>query len=254
MLSILRKLIKVARLSIIQPYRRALLKGVGAAIEHTHILAFLGTQKISTVIDIGANVGQFSLVARFLFCNATIYAFEPIGSAAVKFQSIFGSDPKVHFFQTAIGTTPAELEMHVSKSVDSSSLLPIGRKQSEIFSGTEESHLEMVNVAPLDVLLDGVELADQVLLKIDVQGYELEVLRGCENLLNRFMAVYVECSFEELYEGQALAYEVIDWIHQRGFYLARIGSMTYDKQGMSVQSDFLFLRRENQPNKNFADT
>ena len=91
--------------------------------------------------------------------------------------------------------------------------------------------------------MDRDALAEGSLLKIDVQGYELEVLRGCENLLDRFAAVYVECSFVELYEGQALAHEVIDWLHAREFYLDRIGLVTFDTRGVSVQADLLFLRR-----------
>ena len=81
--------------------------------------------------------------------------------------------------------------MHVSRAVDSSSLLPIGATQTEIFPGTEESHLERVHVAPLNALLDPEALSTRSLLKIDVQGYELEVLRGCETLLDGFSAVYV---------------------------------------------------------------
>ena len=92
-------------------------------------------------------------------------------------------------------------------------------------------------IAPLDAFLKREELSDIALLKIDVQGYELEVLKGCESLLDLFDAVYVECSFVELYEGQALAYEVIDWMHERSFCLAGMGSMSYGKQGISVQGD-----------------
>lgn len=79
-------------------------------------------------------------------------------------------------------------------------------------------------------------------MKLDVQGFELEALRGCENMLDRFRYVYCECSFVELYEGQALAHEIIDYLSQHKFKLTGVYNMTYDKRGIAVQADFLFSR------------
>jgi FkbM family methyltransferase len=235
-----RKLQKAFRLSLVPLYRHGLRQGVGAAIEHEAILASLSRDDVSAVVDIGANCGQFSLLCRRWLPNASIYAFEPLRRPGETFRRIFEKDPDTRLIQAAIGAASAEREMHVSKSVDSSSLLPIGPTQSAIFPGTEESHRETVRVAPLDAFLGREDLSANSLLKIDVQGYELEVLKGCESLLEWFYAVYVECSFVELYEGQSLAQQVIDWLHGRGLYLARIGLVSFDKAGMSV----LFLRRE----------
>jgi FkbM family methyltransferase len=239
-----RRFRKAAALSSVPLYRKGLSRGVAAAIEHDAVLAYLRGMAVSDVVDIGANSGQFSLLCRHWLPGSTIFAFEPLQQPAVRFRRIFSNDSGTRLVQAAIGAESAEQEMHVSKSVDSSSLLPIAPTQSAIFPGTEESHREPVRVAPLDAFLGREELSPRSLLKIDVQGYELEVLKGCEILLEQFYAVYVECSFVELYEGQSLAHEVIDWLHGRGFYLARVGLVAFDKAGMSVQGDFLFLRRE----------
>jgi len=79
-------------------------------------------------------------------------------------------------------------------------------------------------------------------LKLDVQGFELEALRGCEDLLDRFACVYAECSFVEMYAGQALADEVIAWLRDRGFRLRGVHNMVYDRGGRAIQADFLFTR------------
>ena len=81
------------------------------------------------------------------------------------------------------------------------------------------------------------------MLKIDVQGFELKCLQGCEDLLDRFQQVYVECSFVELYEGQALADEVIAWLRDRNFILQGVYNTFYDSKGAAVQGDFLFANR-----------
>jgi hypothetical protein len=65
-------------------------------------------------------------------------------------------------------------------------------------------------------------------------------LQGCEDLLECFSHVYAECSFVELYTGQALTHEVIDWLGERGFRLSAVHNMSYDRNGRAVQGDFLF--------------
>ena len=75
-----------------------------------------------------------------------------------------------------------------------------------------------------------------------MQGYELEALRGCGSLLAHFTWVYCECSFLPLYEGQALADEVIAWLRERGLRLVGVYNLAYDRGGQAVQADFLFQR------------
>jgi hypothetical protein len=100
--------------------------------------------------------------------------------------------------------------------------------------------MEAIKLGPLSEFVIPEEIVAPAMLKLDVQGYELEALRGCEDLLDRFAYVYVECSFVELYVGQALADEIIAWLMERGWYLKGIYNMTYDRKGSSIQADFLF--------------
>lgn len=82
-----------------------------------------------------------------------------------------------------------------------------------------------------------------VLLKIDVQGGELGVLRGAERSLQHVDAVLVECSFVEFYDGQPLAHDVLDFLGEQGFRLTGAGTPTTDANGSVVQIDLLFVRR-----------
>ena len=86
------------------------------------------------------------------------------------------------------------------------------------------------------------EIAAPALLKLDVQGFELQAPASCEGLLERFAWVYVECSFVELYAEQSLADEVIAWLRERGLRLAGVYNMAYDDRRRAVQADFLFGR------------
>ena len=94
----------------------------------------------------------------------------------------------------------------------------------------------------LDNFIEKSELIKPVFVKIDVQGFELEVLKGSKNLIDEFDYIYVECSFIELYEKQALADEVITFLNNYSFKLKGVYNMFYDKKGIAVQADFLFRK------------
>ncbi|TFE67128.1 SAM-dependent methyltransferase [Candidatus Methylacidiphilum fumarolicum] len=223
-------------------YWRGLFLKVAAGIEHETLLKNIPSCEI--IVDIGANRGQFSLVARRYFPNALIYAFEPQPNPAKVYKALFKDDPKVIFFTGGIGPVAGKFPMHVSLRDDSSSLLPISWLQDNFFPGTAKKEEILVEIGPLDYWLKNVDLQSPALLKIDVQGYELEVLRGCENLLESFQYIYVEASFYELYIGQALADQILYFLYSKHFRFRGIYNLVYNSKGNSIQGDFFFERKK----------
>ena len=236
-------MIKVGKLAAIlkSPYYRTRLlrHRVAAGVEHARVLSGLDCR---TVVDIGANRGQFALVARQCQPQARVISFEPLPAAAAKFRAVFAGDDRVTLHEAAIGPAPGNATIHISRRDDSSSLLPITATQVALFPGTEETSTAIVRVAPLREFVSVEDIQPPALLKLDVQGFELEALRGCEDMLDRFAYVYAECSFVELYAGQALADEVIAWLRERGFRLRGVHNTEYDRGGRAIQADFLFAR------------
>jgi hypothetical protein len=149
----------------------------------------------------------------------------------------------VTLYPCAIGREKTTASIHVTKDDDSSSLLPITKMQSSMFPGATEKETRQVTVLPLSQALGTTSIPPASLLKIDVQGFELDVLQGCEDILNKISYLYIECSFIELYEGQALAHQIIAWLEQRNFILNGIYNMYYEKNGQAVQGDFSFTRK-----------
>jgi len=236
----LRQVRKVFGLAGTPLYRRGLAQGIAAAIEHAPLLVAL---RPSFVVDIGANVGQFSLAVRQHCPLTPIVAFEPLPRAAARYRRLFAGDGATRLEQVAVGATAGDATMNVSRRGDSSSLLPIGPLQTMTFAGTERVGTELVTVAPLSAYLTTADIPAGALLKIDVQGYELPVIEGCGALLAAFDHVYVELSFIELYEGQALAGEVMARLEILGFRLTGLRCATIDAAGAIIQADFLFTRR-----------
>ena len=240
-MKIMQKLIKLFRI-IMYGFLSALLRNnVAAGVEHCVVLAPLNCRH---VVDVGANRGQFALIARKCFPEAMIDSFEPLQEPADHFQRLFDNDHSTQLHRLAIGLNEGEAEIHVSSRDDSSSLLPITDTQSILFPGTAERETRMIHVAPLKNIISVDDIQEPALLKIDVQGFEMEVLRGCEELLERFQYIYVECSFVELYAGQAFADEVIAFLRERNFILEGVYNPCYDKNGRAVQADFFFVAQE----------
>jgi FkbM family methyltransferase len=234
----LRKVGKLARLSPRPAYLRALRHGVAAAVEHERIPF---DHHFATIVDVGAGRGQFALVARRRYPSASLHCFEPLAHAREKLAAVVGRDVRVHAI--ALGSTNTPAPFHVSEKDGSSSLLPITDRQVEAFPGTGEVGQIVVDRARLDETITPQALTRPSLLKIDVQGYELEVLQGTEHVIHLFDDVLVECSFAELYAGQPLADEVVCYLRPKGFELAGVFSVARDEAGHCLQADFHFRRR-----------
>lgn len=219
-------------------YRKALRLGVGASVEHGE--AFRG-ERFDSVVDVGANKGQFALFARTCFPDCRIISFEPLAPAAAVYERLFADDAKTRLVRAAVSARRGTLTMHVTEHADSSSPLEVGAAQARAF-GTKEVGTEEVPAGPLGDFLQPGDLGERNLLKIDTQGYELEVLKGATDLLPRFDAIYAEVSYVELYKGQALAAEIIAYLHARGFSVAGVFNQT-ETDGRPVQADMLFRRR-----------
>jgi FkbM family methyltransferase len=231
---------KLLRILWVPQYRRAFLRTrVAASIEHDQVLSGL---RLQTVIDIGANRGQFALCIRRLYPTAQIYSFEPLEKPARIWQQTFAHDARAMLFNTAIAAESGAATMHVSRWDVSSSLLPIAPAQLENFPLSEEASQQTVSKLRLADRIAPDSIESPALLKLDVQGFELDALQGCADLLDRFDYVYVEASFIELYVGQALATDIIAWLLRQNFKLLSVANPTCGHAPRPIQADFLFCR------------
>jgi len=212
---------------------------VAAGVEHE---AVPFGHEFATVIDVGANQGQFALFATRRFPNAALICLEPLADPRAKLSRVLAGRSDVTIFSLAASATDGLQPFHVSRATDSSSLLKPTDAMTTVFPGTEANAMIEVQAARLDATLPRT-LLRPCLLKIDVQGAELEVLRGAERLLGQVDEVYVECSLVEFYEGQPLLDDLVVHLATRGFRLRGIHSLLRDHRGQCLQADLLFARR-----------
>ncbi len=234
----LRKIRKALLLSSQGMWRRGLRLKIAATIEHDRLPL---RRDYTSVIDVGANRGQFALYARVRFPDADVYSLEPLRHPREQLANLFADDPRVHVIAAAAGATAGTARINVSRADDSSSLLPVTSLQTERFPGTETVDSEEVAIRTLDEVFESIELAKPVLLKLDVQGFELEALRGAEKLLGRVDTVITECSFVPFYEGQALFGEILQFLAPHGFHVVG-GQISSEYEQRWEQGDFVFER------------
>lgn len=217
---------------------KALRNGVAPSVEHRHILRTLTPD---CLIDVGANRGQFSLMARLIHQELRVEAFEPLHSEQLIFRKIFDKGSNVNLHPYALGEFDSEKTLNISGQPDSSSFLPIGELQTRLFPETMRVGGRRVPIVPLDEVPEVWRNAKRALMKLDVQGFELSVLRGARQALKHCAYVYAECSHKTLYEGQPLYEEVGDFLASEGF-TARQRANEHWFDGELVQADYLFLR------------
>jgi FkbM family methyltransferase len=245
-LALQRKRVEKALVALRSPdLRRALRQKVLPATEHLPVLAGLPGD-VALVVDIGANVGQFSLVARHRWPQARIVSFEPLPACAAQVRALFVGDGRFECLSFALTDSAGPAAFHVTGAEDSSSLLPIARRQVEEFE-TAEARVVQVETARLDDALPPDALPEAgrpIVVKLDTQGTELAVLRGGPTLLARATHLLVEVSFVELYEGQADAAELTRFLVEQGWDLRSVYDVKASRRtGEPLQADALFVRR-----------
>lgn len=207
---------------------------VAAATEHMWPIRFCAA---NTLLDVGANKGQFSLAFRALRPRAQIIAFEPLPEAADVYEKLFARDSLTRLQRVALSTSQGAARFHVTDRTDSSSLLQPLKSQSRLHSARTIE----VPVMRLDDCIDIGSLAHPILLKVDVQGSELAVFEGCDALAEVDF-IYAELGFVRHYEGQPLFQEVSNYLGRRGFAVAGVFDQIVTKEFGPTQVDVLFER------------
>jgi len=210
------------------------------------LTTLLKWKDVDLVLDVGANTGQFGRELREHGYRGRIVSFEPLSRAYEVLVDRIRHDPLWTVApRMALGATRGEARLHISENSVSSSILNMlpahlrGAPESQ-FTGEEDVCLET-----LDAVWGKVVPANQrtVFLKIDVQGYEGEVLKGAEHTLRNVAGVQLELSLVPLYEGQALYRDLIDHLGALGFELCGVTTEFVDPvTGRTLQVNGIFFR------------
>lgn len=202
--------------------------------------------RIDTVLDVGANVGQYASHLRGTGYKQLIVSFEPLTQAFAMLQAEAHSDPHWSVLNIAIGGEDGEADINIAGSNASSSLLPMLETHIRYAPGSQYVSREHVRVETLDTATREVlSRENRVLLKIDTQGYEHQVINGARLLLRQVHLIECELSLVPLYEGQYLFLDMVCLLDRCGFKPVHFEPGFGDPvTGYCLQVDGMFARSE----------
>ena len=199
---------------------------------------------INVVLDVGANIGQYAKELRSIGFKGKIISFEPLSFAFKSLKESAVTDGSWQVQNCALGSIEGKAILNVSGNPASSSLLDM--LPSHIKSDPESQYVgqEEISVKRLDSIFTSLcHPQDRVYLKIDVQGFEKEVIKGAEHSLQAIAIVQREMSLTPLYKDELLFSDMCQLLSQYGYFLIAIESGFQDKAtGQLLQIDGIFRR------------
>jgi len=215
--------------------------GCFPSYEHSHIITKDALASLDMFYDVGANVGQFSAYLRCLGLTQSIVAFEPLPISFSQLASVRNLFTNSYLYNVALGSSRCRASIYIAEPNDCSSLLPLSDLQTEYFNTKSSDITSTIEVHTLQDYLS-IHPCTNGFLKIDVQGLELEVLKGVDKLSDFFEYVYVESSFVELYKDQPLFTDILKFLDHHRFRLYGLYNLQSNKNKMLIQADCLFRR------------
>jgi FkbM family methyltransferase len=203
-------------------------------------LASLG---ITLVFDVGANVGQFGKLLRISGYSGRIVSFEPVNSAYAQLSSAAANDQNWIAIPFALGSTEEQATININRNSDMSSIRTL-REDHAKAHGFESNGTQTIRIVRLDDVFDKYAISgDRVLLKLDVQGYEDEVLKGAIASFDRIVAVQTEMSIVPTYSEQKDIGATINDLNRAGFDLIDIANGFRESNKRLLEVDGFFTRR-----------
>ncbi len=210
-----------------------------------HENKWLQELNFATIIDIGANEGQFSERMRLLFPSAEIFAFEPLPDVYDTLVANFKTDANFKAFNVGIGATEGVSIFHKNESTASSSFMPMANSHKENFNFAIQTEPIELKIETLDAVFSQTTFSHPLLIKLDVQGFESEVIKGGSAILAQADIIISELSFYELYTNQPLFNTIYKQLQALGFmYVGSIEQLHSPLNNKVLQADGVFIKQK----------
>jgi FkbM family methyltransferase len=200
---------------------------------------------VQTIFDVGANVGQTTSELRRRFPGAFIHAFEPTPTSREKYLRQHGSDIRVKLWPCAIASQPGRATFNINRRSMTNSLLTAAASSAEWVGEDNVTNVDRieVEVRTLDEFCGANQITRIDILKLDIQGSELDALRGAAGLFQRKSIRYVclEAPFVLLYDRQAFFHEIRGFLAAHGCELYGLFKLARHESDRLLFADALFF-------------
>jgi FkbM family methyltransferase len=210
------------------------------------VRALIEKHNVDLVIDAGANEGQFAQLLRTFYLGE-IHSFEPVSHVFARLAETAKPDPKWNVHNLALGSQRSTLTINISdETVFSSLLKPNDYCKQRFGDSVQGQREEMVSVEKLDDLMETIApniRTRRVFLKMDTQGFDLEVFKGAGQTLRHVVALQSEVSLISIYEGMPHWTDSIAIYEQAGFGVVGLFPVTRDS-GRVIEYDCLLTKKQ----------
>ncbi|MFZ2161795.1 MAG: FkbM family methyltransferase [Sideroxyarcus sp.] len=203
------------------------------------IKARLATES-PTIIDGGANKGAITELFLRQYRSPVIHAFEPIPELANALRQKFSDNKNVTIYCAAIGAEAKHISFNITNQLSSSSVLNPSALNRGIH-GKKMDIRQIVEVQQIRLEEAIHEHSEIDLLKLDIQGYELEALKGCGKLLDHIKIITTEIEFVTLYDGQPLFGDIDVFLRSHGFRMLNLYELYTHPNGQLTAGDAVYL-------------
>jgi FkbM family methyltransferase len=240
-----KKIIEALRRQMRQRLKLDIISASNTTTLRHQLAQVLRAYRIDTVLDVGANEGQFASQVRELGFGGTIHSFEPVRQTFGLLQQKASGDVGWHCHHLALGRKPGRLTMNLSEFSSFNSMLPpndfgAGRFHDQKVVGQEE-----VEVSTLDAFVaQHVPLGARIFLKMDTQGFDLEVFAGGERSLDRVYVLLSELSLMPIYAGMPRYTEALATYEAKGFSVSGFFPVNSNDDLSLIEADCLMVRRD----------
>ena len=200
---------------------------------------------IDTVLDVGANTGQFAhRLRKHMGYRGKIISFEPLNSAFNALEKHARNDPRWDVYRFALGDIEEKREMNIANNSVSSSFLDMLPSHLSAAPASRYTDREEVEIKKIDSIFDSLPIKDATIyMKVDTQGFDGNVIRGAERSLPRIPFIQIEMSLTPLYEGEIPFIDMCLFMQQKGYSLIGLETgLTDPASGHLLQMDGIFRR------------
>ena len=207
------------------------------------IKTLLGNDSVKYIVDGGAYRGDFSLDMAKAFPNAAILAFEPQNNSFALLSKNTATIDRIKPVNYALGNKNGQALFYTNVSPLTNSLSKSTSDAMEYFRGFNDlKTTENVDVITLLDFCSKEGICDIDILKLDLQGHELQAIQGLGVLLNSVKLIYAEVEFLKLYEGASLFSDIELYLRERGFLFFQLyGLVRSPKNGRLLYGDAVFV-------------
>ena len=198
---------------------------------------------VDLILDVGANIGQYGSELRRIGYDKDIISFEPLSKTFESLQAAARSDSKWTLRNYALGDKVETIDINISGNSPSSSILDINERHTDAAPSTKYIGKEAIKVETLDNIFVDDWSNRTPFVKVDVQGFEQNVLKGATDSMKHIIGWQIELSLVPLYTDEANYLDIIETMNSYGYQLYSIetGFMN-SKTGQLLQFDGVFFR------------